>query len=232
MKTDGTETSVLKDYGWTILIAVVVAFCIRFFVIEAYRIPGTTMHPTLDSGDTIFVAKWPFGLRWPGSTESFTKARKPTYGEVVIYYQPTTYAAEVARESVRRVVGLGGDTFEFRDGMLILNDKATIEGIDPKKTCNFETLPNGTNFETCLERPLLENYPKTKIPEDQVLVLGDLRTQWSDHSKKYKNWHMVPIRALKAKALWIWLSVEPKSTDAPSGWFSRIRFERMFRTIK
>lgn len=50
----------LKDYGGTIVVAVVVALLIRVFVIEAYRIPSSAMRPALEPGDTIFVAKWPY----------------------------------------------------------------------------------------------------------------------------------------------------------------------------
>src|SRR6476646_4023800 len=111
--------SAIKQYGGAVIAAVIVALFIRFFVIEAYRIPSTSMRPTLEPGDTIFVSKWPFGLRFPWSTDAFTKGRAPTRGEVVVFSSPY----EPERDYIKRVVAIPGDTVEMKRGHVILNGK-------------------------------------------------------------------------------------------------------------
>jgi signal peptidase I len=111
----------LKDYGGAVLAAVIVALCIRFFVIEAYRIPSTSMHPTLEAGDTIFVAKWPFGLRFPWSDEKTTEGRQPRHGDVVVYSMP----GDTSRDYIKRVMALPGDRVQLQHGHFILNGQET-----------------------------------------------------------------------------------------------------------
>jgi signal peptidase I len=215
-----------RDYGGAIVIAVAVALVIRFFLFEAYRIPSSAMRPALEPGDTIFVAKWPFGLRFPWSEEALTSPRKPEYGEVVVFSPP----ADPRRDYVKRVIGLPGDTIALREGKLWLGDKAAVDPASVKANCGNEKLPSGFDYPVCWEPPLGEDFGPITVPPDSVFVLGDLRSQAND-SRKSKGWGVVPITSLKGSAWWIWLSIEPRGQSAPSSWFSRIRFERMFQRV-
>ncbi len=215
----------LRDYGIAILLAVIVALLIRFFLIEAYRIPSSSMRPTLEAGDTIFVAKWPFGLRWPWSDIAFIQGRSPRRGEVVIFSPPW----DSKRDFVKRVLAIAGDTVEIRQGRLHLNGEDMSSSSDAHALCGEEKL-EGKTFGVCWEPPVLEDFGPRKVPEGAVFVLGDLRSQ-SLETEQRGGWGFIPVSSLKARALWIWLSVEP-SARGRSAWFSRIRFERMLRGIQ
>src|SRR4051812_44284119 len=117
-----------RDYGATILAAVGVALLIRFFVIEAYRIPSPAMKPTLEPGDTIFVAKWPFGLRMPGFSQPLTSGKLPARGDVVVFSPPL----EPRRDYIKRVLGLPGDLVSVKKGQAFLNG-ATLR-VNPAAT--------------------------------------------------------------------------------------------------
>lgn len=224
------KRSLLKDYGGTVVAAVTIALAIRFFVIEAYRIPSSTMRPTLEPGDTLFVSKWPFGLRLGGKSP-FTQGRLPLYGEVVVYEHPS----EPPRDSIKRVIGLPGDTVQITKGRLSLNGLPVSEAANRDAPCGREKLP-GASYPVCWEPPLLENIPPQKVPEGSVLVLGDARTQAAaplpGDSRIQPVFAIVPLSALKGSALWIWLSIQPSQGSHASSLFSRIRFERMFRRIQ
>jgi signal peptidase I len=211
-------SGLLKTYGLTIAFAVVAALLIRFFLFEAYRIPSSSMRPTLEPGDLIFVAKWPYGR---------DKAREPEYGEVIIYSHPN----DPGRDSIRRVIGLSGDTVQAIAGRVILNGKDLR--VDPKYKglCAAERIGEA-NFEVCAEPPILTDFGPTRVPEDSILVMGDFRVQLQDRMREIPNWHLVKKSDVKAKAIWIWLSLEPRTESAQGNWFSRIRFERMARSIQ
>jgi len=216
-----TSRKAYLDYGIAIVAAVVVAVFIRVYIIEAYRIPTSAMHPTLESGDTIFVAKWPFGFN-----------RQLERGDVVVFASPS----EPDRDYIKRVVGIAGDLVEVKKGRLTLNLKA-LTLPDPRKdaACGQETLSTsqGTRtHELCWEPPLIEDFGPEKVPEGSVFMLGDLRTQNPSDLKKHRTWGIFPIDSIKGKAKWIWLSIEPHTPGMSAVRFPNFRFERMFRRIQ
>jgi signal peptidase I len=175
------------------------------------------MRPTLEAGDTIFVAKWPFRLL----------SYKPAYGQVVVFSPPS----DPDRDYIKRVVGLPGDTVEIRQGELFLNGKAALaRPLQSDALCGEERLP-GATYPFCREPPLPDHFGPEKVPSGDVFVMSDLRTDASE-SRRSMRFGMVPVQSLKARALWIWLSVDPQGAGEKTGWFSRIRFERMFQRIQ
>ena len=221
-----TGRSLWKDYGLTVVLAVLVALAIRAFLIEAYRIPSPAMRPSLEPGDTIFVAKFPFGLRIPGTSVPFTSGRMPEIGEVVIY----TQAGDPPRDSIRRVVALPGQNVQIQAGRVKVDGRELSEGVPKDKPCGEESAGTPARWTVCWEQPLLEDLAPTRVPEGSVFVLGDSRTQ-TPESRRVPQWEMVPVARIKGKALWIWLSIQPPLSGNPHPLFSRIRFERMFRRI-
>ncbi len=57
--------SKLQEYIEAILLAILIAFFIRTFVIQAYKIPSGSMKPTLLIGDHILVSKFNYGIKLP-----------------------------------------------------------------------------------------------------------------------------------------------------------------------
>jgi signal peptidase I len=218
-----------RDYGATILVAVVVALLIRFFLFEAYRIPSQAMRPTLEPGDTIFVQKWPFGMRLPWRDEPIRKGRTPFHGEVVVFASQEKPKIHY----IKRVIGLPGDTVEMKKGQISLNGEPLTVGSPRQSSCGQERLGSSAGsirYSVCWEPPLIDDFGPEKVPEGHVFVVGDYRSQ-SISDRKQKTWGMVPISSLKGKATWIWLSIRPNETGA-SSLFPQFRFDRMFRRIQ
>ena len=194
---------VYRDYAMTIALAIGLAWIIRSFMIEAYRIPTATMTPTLQPGDTIFVAKWGYG--WG----SILKTPEPSRGDVVVYVRPE----EPGRESIKRVIALAGEKFEIKQGHLWING-APIQATTP-----LHEKIGGRVFGISFDPPLPENAGPEIVPADRILVVADARTQ--PDGIRSQIWHLIPISALRGKAIWIWMSFDS----------SRIRFERMFKRL-
>jgi signal peptidase I len=223
----------IKEYGATVLAAITVALLIRFFVVEAYRIPSPAMKPTLEPGDTIFVSKWPFGLRVPGLDQPLTRGQLPRRGDVVIFSMPQ----DPRRDYIKRVIALPGDQIAMKKGQAILNGK-TLR-VDPATTqpCTEERVPEGRAYGVCAESPLIDDFGPETVPQNHVFVVGDFRAreravEIKTRDRRPKGWGMVPVGSLKGRALWVWLSVEPQAAGMNSGWFPQFRFERMFRGVQ
>ncbi len=216
-----------RDYGLAISVAVVVAFLIRFFLLEAYRVPSTVMSPALMPGDTIFVFKSAYWLRLPGAEAPVMSLGEAKRGDVVIY----THPLEGGADFVRRVVGLPGDRVEVRNGTLYLNERTVrlVGAQDPDAQCDAEGFSGGLTYRVCSTGEPGLSIPPTLVPEGQIFVLGDDRSIVLNEPRRVIS-SLVSIKYLRGKVLWIWLSVEP-GKHADRSWFSRIRFDRMFRRV-
>lgn len=218
---EATTRKLIRDYAGTVLGAVAVALLIRFYIIEAYRIPTMAMRPTLEPGDTVFVVKAPYGTKLLASSE-------PQRGDVILFRGDDP----AARDYIKRIVALPGETVELRNGGLWINGKSVSESIRANLNCGTESFADGKSGGVCHEPPLPENVGPVQIPPDHFFVLGDLRSlSQMDPILKGKSWGIIPASWIKGKALWIWLSIEP-SSQSDSGKFPKVRLERMFRRIE
>ncbi|HET6613080.1 MAG TPA: signal peptidase I [Kofleriaceae bacterium] len=109
--------SAAGEYAEAIVIALAIALVLRTFVVEAFKIPSSSMIPTLEIGDHIFVNKILFGLRIPGTDTKFFTFRGPHRGEVVVFKSP----CEPGEDFIKRVIAVAGDTVEVRCGIVYVN---------------------------------------------------------------------------------------------------------------
>ena len=70
-KTNKAKRSFAREWADAIVFAVVAATIIRTFVIEAYKIPTTSMEGSLLAGDFLFVSKLNYGARTPMTPVAF-----------------------------------------------------------------------------------------------------------------------------------------------------------------
>jgi signal peptidase I len=157
-----------------IVIAFVVALLIKTFVLQAFYIPSGSMEPTLDIGDRVLVEKVSYHFGGPGR------------GDVVVFERATGEASEDKpiwtdlvdgvkglfgfptggeQDFIKRVIAVGGDTVEGRDGHVVLNGEDLSEPY----------LPPGTQTST---------FGPVQVPEGQIFVMGDNRGN-SDDSRSF-----------------------------------------------
>src|SRR5580704_17332657 len=94
--------STTRDYFESIGFAVLIALALRAFVIEAFKIPSSSMYPTLEIGDHIFVNKFIYGVRIPYTRTKLFELRGPKRGEVIVFIYP----CDPERDYIKRVVAL------------------------------------------------------------------------------------------------------------------------------
>ena len=68
-----------------VVLAVGLALLLRIFVIDSFRIPSSSMFPTLLIGDHLFVDKLAYGPRVPFTDFRFPGHREPRRGDVVVF---------------------------------------------------------------------------------------------------------------------------------------------------
>jgi len=126
--------STTREYSESIAIAIVIALLLRFFVIEAFKIPSSSMIPTMEIGDHIFVNKFIYGLRLHPWTDSklFTW-RQPQRGEVIVFKNPCT----PEKDFIKRIVAVEGDTVEVRCNILYVNGQPSPSELVAERDCKY-----------------------------------------------------------------------------------------------
>ena len=71
--SDKKKKSIVREYSEIILMAVFLAFFVRTFFIQAFKIPSESMEDTLLVGDFLFANKFVYGAKMP-----FVGARLPS----------------------------------------------------------------------------------------------------------------------------------------------------------
>ena len=106
------------DFGSGFIKALLIAVIVRSVFIEPFKIPSGSMIPTLEIGDQIFVNKFIYGVRIPFTNYvPFSIVRPPKRGDIIVFNNP--YSPDL--DYIKRVVGIGGDTIEFKGREVIVN---------------------------------------------------------------------------------------------------------------
>ena len=130
----------LRDWLLTVVIALSVAFLIRGFLLEAFRIPTTSMEKTLLAGDFVLVSKLHYGPRIPQRigipfTDLFIEDLtlpplripgfvKPSRGDIIVFNFPLE-EKPVARKThyIKRLIALPGDSLTILDKIPYVNGR-------------------------------------------------------------------------------------------------------------
>ena len=230
---NATRKSTAREYFESIAIAVILALFIRTFVVQAFKIPTGSMENNLLIGDHLLVNKFVFGPTASGLEKAILPARDIARGDVVVFKFPQ----EPERDFIKRVIGLPGETLELKHKKVFINgtplDEPYVHFLVPPSAEGQEVAPYD----------LRESYGPVTVPEGQYFVMGDNR----DNSQDSRWWGYLPRDLVKGKALMIYWSFESDRSDyqqdglgdtisgiadVVTGFFTRTRWERLFRQIR
>lgn len=236
MEQPNKKKGLIREYIEALVTAILLAFVIRSFVVEPFKIPSKSMVPTLLVGDHIFVNKFAYGWRIPWTKKWFTQFSDPKRGDVIVFIYPE----DEKLDFIKRVIGEPGDKIRFQDGKLYVNDTEVTEedisiaGINPKNKrlltvsdsevqklpADFQKIPFSRGFENykiqlenltgrdhLIQRSLL-------IPNNDPVNLTVPEGHYfvmgdnRDQSADSRVWGFVPRENLKGKAMFIWLSLD------------------------
>lgn len=181
--------SIVKEYVEAIVVAVLLALCIRTFIVQAFKIPSGSMLPTLQIGDHLLVNKFIYGLRMPFTGKLLIPWKSPVRDDVVVFRFPKDRNIDY----IKRVVAVAGDKVEIVNKQLVIND---AEAVDLQ--AHFAT----KDIYSSAASPR-DNFGPVTVPAGKIFVMGDNR----DNSYDSRFWGFVDYSDILGKAFilyWSW----------------------------
>ena len=171
-----SKKSLIREYGEALLVALVLAFVIRTFVVQAYKIPSESMVETLLVGDHLLASKFAYGIKIPFTHTYIYRGDDPAYGDIIIFEYPNDPSVDY----IKRVIGLPGETVSFRDGYTYIDGQKLDESYLPT-----QGITQGANT--------------FAVPEGCIFVMGDNRTGSND--SRFLSQPYIPVDAIQGRML-------------------------------
>jgi len=216
------------EYAKSFFPVILIVFVIRSFLVEPFKIPSGSMIPTLQVGDFILVNKFTYGIRLPIINQKIIQINNPQRGDVMVFHYPE----DPSKDYIKRIIGLPGDTVEYRNKRLWINGDEQIQTPDG----DYNYVETGLNFVHTEKRieslgehkhallvnpemPLIhlsavaefpgqeqcrysEEMVRCTVPAGHYFMLGDNR----DNSRDSRYWGFVPDNQIVGKAFFIWMN--------------------------
>src|ERR1700692_4381355 len=130
---DSIQAGLLKqpvwiEYSGSFFPVIALVFFLRSFLYEPFKIPYSSMVPTLMVGDLILVNKFDYGIRLPIINKKIIEIGSPQRGDVMVFRFPK----DESQDYIKRVVGVPGDKIVYK------NKKLTING----QTLSYQAMPD------------------------------------------------------------------------------------------
>ncbi len=232
-RRDRGEPSLLRSlWEWTrsVLVAFLLFLVVRAFVVEAFKIPTSSMEGTLLVGDFLLVNKAVYGAEVPGTHIHLPALEEPSRGDVVVFNPPH----DPSKNYVKRLVGVPGDTLEMRGKILYVDgtpvDEPYVRYIDPggdarhpdMKWQASHLIARPGNY-----RPSRDTWGPIVVPDSSYFMLGDNR----DNSEDSRYWGFVKRDAIRGRPWFVYYSFDP-SDDHGLPWLQDVRWGRIGHLIR
>ncbi len=178
------EQNVKKSYGWkketmdwiqAIVIALVVSFLLKSFVLTLAEVKGESMEPTLQNEDRLYVNRFMY---------------KPEKGDIIIF-KPVT---NPKKPYIKRVIATEGDTvyIDFETSEVYVNDELIDEPY-----INEDTELIGSYIKSLMTQGEYSRENPIVVEKDKLFVMGDNR----NHSTDSREIGQVPVKDVIGHAI-------------------------------
>jgi signal peptidase I len=235
-RAPGAPEPVWVEYSKSFFPVLLVVFVLRSFLAEPFKIPSSSMRPTLEVGDFILVNKFTYGIRLPIVEKKVIDINQPQRGDVLVF----RYPLDPSLDYIKRVVGVPGDQVTYKDKQLIINGKpqplkpdgsySYLEGtLAFVTTQRFQETVDGRTHDVAhltdappVRMGGVRTFPgrencvynesgfTCKVPPGSYFMMGDNR----DNSEDSRYWGFVPDDHIRGKAFFIWWNWDDVSSFA------------------
>ena len=148
----------LLEIAETLVLTLIIFFVIQTFVAQPYKVQQQSMEHTLEPDQYVLVDKLtprvdPYGR-----------------GDIIVFQPPQDWVQEDGTPFIKRIIGLGGETVEIRDGAVFINGTKLVEpyvfAAKPGDPSQPTTVPGDED--------------RWVIPADEVFLMGDHRSNSAD----------------------------------------------------
>ncbi|MHC4551738.1 MAG: signal peptidase I [Planctomycetota bacterium] len=179
----------------------------KFKMFEAFRIPVNAMAPTIMGGDRAIANKMAYDHQ------------QPKYGDVVLFKNPENRK----QSNIKRVVALGGDTVEIKNGRLLINGQMLAREWVEKKTLRMNKQIEGDIFwerngdsryqifvseQTSDAKTTVKDFGPVTVPSHHCFVMADNR----NHPADSRQFGALSLGALKGKFTQIYWPLQRRAT--------------------
>jgi signal peptidase I len=140
----------------TLVLTLIIFLVIQTFIAQPYRVEQQSMEQTLEPDQYVLVDKL---------TPRFDSFKR---GDIVVFNPPADWIQPDGTPFIKRVIAIGGDSIEIRDGFVYINDVKLDEPY------LFSEDGQAQSTDTSTDPPLW------KIPDGELFVMGDHRQKSSD----------------------------------------------------
>ncbi|WP_151446261.1 signal peptidase I [Lacisediminimonas profundi] len=213
------------EYSGSFFPVIALVFVLRSFLFEPFKIPSSSMVPTLQIGDLILVNKFTYGVRLPVINKKIIELGTPQRGDVMVF----KYPKDTSLDYIKRVIGTPGDKITYKNKRLTVNGKElsytklpdfldegtltysrqwgeNLTGVQhkilnddraPSYVMNPDNFPgrNNCTYDT-------EGFTCT-VPAGHYFMMGDNR----DNSLDSRYWGFVPDEYIVGRAFFVWMNL-------------------------
>ena len=210
MEGVGRTKSKWREYAESLIIAALIAFFVRSFVVQAFKIPSSSMEPTLLIGDHLLVNRLSYVIKVPFTDIVMLRVGKPNRGDVLVF----RYPQDRTKDFIKRVIAVEGDVVEVKDKIVYVNGGKVDY---PQAIFAEQTVIPGYFSPR-------DNIGPLAVSKDSYFVMGDNR----DRSLDSRFWGFVPYEDLVGRALIIYFSWN----NGPASLIDYVRWTRIGSLIR
>ena len=262
-KPKGPPKSVFREYFESFVVTLVMAIFGMTFILQAVTVPTGSMQNTILVGDYLLVNKFIFTPG--GQSLSFLPQREILRGDIIVFKYPGNKVHPENDRSrgiipyqinyVKRVIGLPGETVEFRDNQVFINGQLLPEhrmlgdAKDNQSALNvseFEERSEGETYNVYYAKETMDAVRAGQhltrrgyefgvagkpmvVPENSFFVMGDSR----DNSEDSRYWGFVPRELIIGRAMFVYWSCDRGASNGDFfGCVTHPRLNRIGHMVK